>query len=181
MATRIRSARPKLTGPKRVIWLVILTAMAVGILAGGPLTIVNGIGDVQHANQIKAHGVTVTATVLSDDQNYRNSGSDPCWGAEVSYVTADGASEHSDLDNRGACLAVGSQVRVVYDTLAPNVVQPVSQRGNASGGWSTLVAGIIITVAAWAIALWGFASQWRARRRRTGRQRQAAAATQAPM
>lgn len=179
MANRIRPTRPKLTGPKRVLSIIILTVLAVGALVGSPLTIVFGVGDIQHADQIKAHGVAVTATVLGDDENYRNSGSDPCWGAEVSYVTADGAPEHSDLDNRGSCLAVGSHVRVVYDKLAPNVVQPTGQAGNASGGWSTLVTGIILTVAVWGIAIWGLVSQWRSKRRRIGRQRRAAAATQA--
>lgn len=183
MANRIRSTRPKLTGPKRVLLIIILTVLAVGALVGAPLTIVFGVGDIQHANQIKAHGVAVTATVQSDDQNYRDSGDDPCWGAGVSYVTAAGTPEHAELDNRGSCLAVGSHVRVVYDTLAPNVVQPAGQAGNASGGWSTLVTGIILTVAVWGIAIWGLVSQRRTKHRRAVRRRrsEAATATQPPM
>jgi hypothetical protein len=151
----------RLTGPKRGLTLAFLTVLAVTLLAGAPAMIVFGVINLSHANQIRAHGVTTTATVLNRDLDYNSQDGTTCWGAQVSYLTAGGIQERSDLPDRGGCLTEGAQVRVVYDPAAPNVIQLASNRGDTSGGWGGVIMGSLFTVLLWGLAVWAFVKQRR--------------------
>jgi hypothetical protein len=140
-----------------------LALLAVTLLCGTPAMIAFGVIDLSHASQIRAHGVTVTATVLSRDDDFNRQDGTTCWGAEVSYVTAGGTQERSRLPDRGNCLADGDRVRVVYDPAAPSVIQVASNRGDTNGGWGAIIIGSLFTVLFWGVAIWGFVKQrrWR--------------------
>ena len=161
MAYRGRPGAGRPTGPKRVLSLAFLTVLAVTLLFGPLVMIVLGVINLNHASQIRAHGVAVTATVLTRHDDYNSQNGTTCWGAEVSYVTATGTAEQAGLSDRGDCLMDGDQVRVVYDPAAPNVIQLASDRGNPSGGWGEVIMGSVFTVLFWGVAVWGFVKQRR--------------------
>jgi Protein of unknown function (DUF3592) len=161
MANRGRPTEGRPTGPKRVLSMAFLAVLAVTLLFGPPVVIVSGVINLSHANQIRAHGVAVTATVLHRDEDYDSPEGATCWGASVSYVTAGGTAEQSDLHDRGGCMEDGDQVRVVYDPAAPNVVQLASDRGNTGGGWDGVIMGSVFTVLFWGVAIWGLVTQRR--------------------
>lgn len=156
-STRQASRRP--TGVKRWVVIVLRTLVAAAMLIGFPLMIVFGVIDIEHADQIKSGGVTVTGTVVSDQQDYSRNAAYPCIGATVSYTTADGTAEQAGLDQNGNCLAVGSTVQVVYDPKAPNIVQPVDNRGSTSGGWGGVIMGSLFTIAIWGAFIWALLSR----------------------
>jgi Protein of unknown function (DUF3592) len=161
MAYRGRPGEGRPTGPKRGLTLAFLTVLTVTLLFGAPVVIVFGVINLGHADQIRAHGVAATATVVGRDWDYNSQDGTTCWGAKVTYVTAAGTQERSDLHDRGDCLMDGSQVRVVYDPAAPNVIQLASDRGDTSGGWTEVIAGSLFTVLFWGIAGWGLVRQRR--------------------
>jgi hypothetical protein len=171
-----RIGRQRPTGVKRWLLLGFLVLLVGAMLIGFPFMIVFGVSDIQHANQIRAGGVTTTAMVLSDEQDYSRYATNPCAGASVSYVTATGVAEQADLIQEGNCLPVGSTVQVVYDPSAPNVIQPVSDRGSTAGGWGGVIMGSLFTILVWGMFIRGLLTRnhpkFQARRAR----KQAAAA-----
>lgn len=161
MAYRGRPSEGRATGPKRVLSLALLAVLALTLLIGPLVMIVFGVINLDHANQIRAHGVAATATVIHRDEDYNSQDGNTCWGAVVSYVAAGGTAEQSDLNDRGQCMADGDQVRVVYDPAAPNIVQLASDRGDTGGGWGGVIMGSVFTVLFWGLAIWGFVKQHR--------------------
>lgn len=61
----------------------------------------------------------------------------------------------------GNCRPVGSTVRVVYDPKAPNVIQPVGDRGSTSGGWGGVIMGSLFTILVWGLPISGLLSRKR--------------------
>jgi hypothetical protein len=123
--------------------------------------IVFSVSDIEHADQIGAGGVTVTGTVMSDQQDYSRNAAYPCTGATVSYTTASGTPEQAGLVQDGDCLPAGSTVQVVYDPKAPNVIQPAGNRGSTAGGWSGVIMGSLCTILVWGAFIWGLLSRKR--------------------
>jgi hypothetical protein len=119
--------------------------------------------------------------VTSDVQDTKLNAATPCWGAQVSYVTAGGAPESAELNDRANCLAVGSQVRVVYDPSAPNVIQPPGDRGSTTGGWGKIIMGGLFTALFWGVTIWSFVKQRRSGGRGTRLTRRAGALAQPPL
>ena len=179
MAYRGRLSEGRATGPRWALSLALLTVLAVTLLIGPLVMIVFGVVNLNHASQIRGHGVAVTATVVHRDEDYNSQDGDTCWGAVVSYVTAAGTAEQSDLSDRGQCMEDGDQVRVVYDPAVPNVVQLASERGDTGGGWGEIIMGGALTVLVWGMS--GLAAvRWRRQRSRGAAARQQVTAAAAP-
>jgi hypothetical protein len=162
-SSRLVSRQP--TGAKRWIVIILRVLVAAAMLICFPAMIVFGVIDIEHADQIEAGGVAVTGTVVSDQQDYSQNAAYPCIGATVSYTTVGGIPEQANLVQDGNCLSAGSTVRVVYDPKAPNVIQPVSDRGSTTGGWGGVIMGSLFTIPVWGVFIWSLLS----RKRRGGR------------
>jgi hypothetical protein len=136
----VREAKPvrKHGGPWQVRGMFM---MAVALIAGCVFILV-GISNVQHASQIRQHGVTVNATVIQNQGWGRNA-------VRVSYATAAGQQEQGTLNtpNDAASYPVGSAITAVYDPSSPSTV--TLPGSGAGGGWAEvgIGAGILLLLA----------------------------------
>ena len=165
-----RSPKPY-QGPSRAgkIGLLIWTVLLVGAMAVGfPLMIVFGVMSLNHASDIKAHGITTDGYVTS-----QITGRSGCNGSNVSYLTAGGKQESGNIDQ---CEPVDAPVKLVYDPSAPNVVQLASHRGSTTGGWGEVIMGSFFTLLLYGLCLPGAAKQQLRRRRERHARAQAATA-----
>jgi Protein of unknown function (DUF3592) len=161
MGSYSRQVSRQATGAKRRLVITLRALLAGAMLIGFPVMIVFGVINIEHADQIRAGGVIVTGAVVSDQQDYSRNAAYPCNGASVSYTTASGTHEQADLVQDGNCLPVGSTVQVVYDPEAPSVIQPVSDRGSATGGWGGVIMGSLFTILVWGVFIWSLLSRKR--------------------